>query len=186
MEQSRIILPGESLELSPEETAVQEVLGINPAELDQYQLDEYQAVVAIVNQFSRFDPGTGEYQIISPSRIAAIPAITARHCAQQFPARGEMTVEQVLDDWLANTHDNMGDRHPDDLFNCAQWNFGSDADVTSIIFSITRAERERSEMVEQYKTMARTYLKRAMWDRPLGSEVTEEQVEELADQISHF
>lgn len=137
---------------SHEADIVQGVFELDPSVLGDSDLEEFNHLVSIVKQFSRVNPETGEYESISPSRVQAIPAITARHIKLVAPARGILTSQQVAEVWNANMPFNDGSRHPDLLFDIAQYNFGTDEPIDDILRAINRAEIRRQELIAAYKS----------------------------------
>ncbi len=182
MTEQRIFLPYEA-EFdggSAESQAVQTALGLDPTQFQGTDQQEFEALVAITKQFSRTDPETGIYQIISPSRIASIPAITERHCRLLAPARGQLTADDIKESWWTNMPENDGQRHPDQLFDIAQYNFGTDDDVTHILVSFTRLEAQRRQMIEDYMSQARYRAAQLRYELPLDAD---ERAEAAVDKI---
>jgi hypothetical protein len=138
-------------ELSAEMLLVQQVSDIDPTQLDEPDRVEYDAYVDIVKQFSRYNPDTSEIETISPSRAEAIPAISARYCRLVIDARGELTPEEIVKEWATNIPENDGTRHPDVLFDIAQFNFGHDGPVEQIVKGLTAAETRRKEWLGSVK-----------------------------------
>ncbi len=177
------ILLERDLVASAEAEAVEEVLGLEPDKLTDAEKVEYLAVVAIAASFSSSDPSTGEAVNISPSRIAAIPAISQRHCHQVEAARGVLTPEQVVEAWQANTPDYRDGRHPDLLFDIAQYNFGHDGPVDEVVRGLTLAEQRRQELVERLRSEVRTAGRQYMWRRPLDDDTEEGIIDSVIDRI---
>jgi hypothetical protein len=168
---------------SAEAEAVEEVLGLEPGKLSAAEKVEFLAVVAIAASFSSTDPSTGEAIVISPSRIAAIPAISQRHCYQVEAARGVLTPEQVVEAWQANTPDYRDGRHPDLLFDIAQYNFGHDGPVDEVVRGLTLAEQRRQELVERLRSEVRTAGRQYMWNRPLDDDTEEELIDSVIEAL---
>lgn len=163
---------------------VREVFQLDPSELGVSDLDEFDNLVKIVQQFSRVNPATGEAEQISPSRVAAIPAITARHIELVQQARGVLTPEQVREVWLSNMPANTGDRHPDLLFDIAQYNFGTDEPIDDILRAINQAEIRRQKLIERYRSMLRQQATRYRYERPLDDDETEEAADFIVDALT--
>lgn len=180
---SRGIILEKDLGDTSESLLVQEVLGLEPNKLTEEEKREFLAVVAITASFSSADPSTGESIVISPSRVAAIPAISQRHCHQLEAARGILTPEQVIEAWESNTPSDRDDRHPDQLFDIAQFNFGHDGPVDDVVRGLTLAEQRRQEMIEEYRSRLRTAGAQYRWNRPLDDDAEEEIIDALIDSI---
>lgn len=138
---------------SDEAGSVERSFGVDLADLTDEERENYQLVVAIAQQFTRPDARSGKPAIISPSRTLAIPAITARYCELVRPARGSLSSEQIIEAWQSNIPQDYG-RHPDQLFDIAQFNFGTDEPTGDIVRELNRVERRRKELVERYKAAA--------------------------------
>lgn len=170
---------------SAEALLVQDVFSVRPRDLapGSGELAQYEATVAIVEQFSRANPETGEREVISPSRVAAIPAITERHMRLLHPARGELSLSEVRDSWWGNMPENDGLRHPDMLFDMTQMNFGTDEPIGHIEYNIMRAELQRRELMEQFRSMMRHAAAQRRFERPLDDETSEAAIDELIDRM---
>jgi hypothetical protein len=123
------LLGHERVTYSAEELLVQQVFGVDPAQIAGEALDQYSGFVQIVGQFSRFSPRTGHYETISPSRVAAVPAITERHQRLVGPARGRLSIGDIVQALHGNMPENDSERHPDHMFDIAQLNFGTDGPI---------------------------------------------------------
>lgn len=182
MKMNEIILR-ESQQPNTEAARVQEVFGLDASRLTDDDQEQYVALVEIVSQFSRINPATKKREIISPNRIAAIPAITARHCELMRLALGELTPTQVVKAWRSNMPENDGARHPDLLFDMAQYNFGTDDPLDHVVRSLTQAEARRAELAERFKSVLRMQATKRWYERPLDDNTEEELVDELVDGI---
>ena len=169
---------------SHEARLVQNVFGIDPNNLGESDLEEFNHLVAIVGQFSRVNPETGDYESISPSRVQSIPAITARHIKLVAPARGILSPQEIAEVWRANMPFNNGERHPDLLFDIAQYNFGTDEPIDDILRAINRAEIRRQELIAAYKSEFRHRATAYRYDRPLDDDTPEEAVDAWADAMT--
>lgn len=158
---------------SPEALMIQDVFEVHPNRMDTNERMEYDELVSIAMQFSRTDMTTGEYQIISKSRVAAIPAITARHMRLLEPARGVLTVDEVRESWRINMPENDGTRHPDLLFDMTQRNFGTDEPTGDITMSIMRNELRRRQLIEAYKSQVRYEANQRRYEQDLDQEADE-------------
>lgn len=128
-----------------------EILGIDYRQ-QLGQPDEWtETHAAIIGQFSSPHPRiAGRAQLISPSRAAAIPAITARWHAQRRAFLSNPAPNDILYAWRTNMPANTGTRHPDELFDNAQHNFGHDRPINWIVQGITHATEERRALVRRY------------------------------------
>jgi len=156
---------------------VQEVFGMDLPRLEAAEKAEFDGLVTITRQFSRTNPDTGDYETISPRRVAAIPAITERHVRLLRPARGELGLEEILDSWCHNMPENDGLRHPDHLFDMAQMNFGTDRPIEHIEHSIMRAELRRRELEQEFRSTVRQAVARYRYERSLDGDASEEELD---------
>jgi hypothetical protein len=167
---------------SLEAAAVQSVFELDFSEFSAEDSSQYQHVVAIVRLFTQYDPETRQPTILSPSRIAAIPAISARHAQLMRSARGELTRFQIENAWWDNFPHDREFRHPDLLFDIAQYNFGTDAPIDNILRAMAEAEKRRARIMERcrhlvHSTFARYYL------RDVPEDLSEELTEILAKDV---
>lgn len=169
---------------SVEAQLVQEIFDLDPAELSDRDLSEYENLVKIVGLFSRVNPESGAFEHISPTRISAIPAITARHINLVKQARGILTPQQVYEVWFDNMPENTGLRHPDLLFDIAQYNFGTDEPIDDVLRAINRAEERRRELIAQYQGEIRQRAAQYRYERDLDDDAPEELLDAWADSMT--
>ena len=156
-----------------------QVNGINPDAVPPEMADWLNTHTVVTTQFSRQHQESSGTEMISLGRAASIPVITARWQELIRPAYPDVSVDDILRQWRTNMPENRSGRHPDELFDIAQWNFGTDASVRHIVNSITWRQRERIAMAKQY----RSALHRLLTPLRYRGDVDEAQVDALIDHI---
>ena len=164
-----------------EQQLVCHALKFEPQEIPPSMAPWVETHTAIAEQFSRPHPSGAGLEMISPSRAAGIPFITGRWMELVTVPGPMATNEDILTEWRRNTPSYRQGRHADELFDIAQWNFGSDklAECNRAAVSATWLHRERIAVARQY----RGAVHRLLAPLRFGGEVPEEVVDSLIDRL---
>jgi len=153
--------------------------------LPEQERQEYDHLVVIVAQFSRINPNSSKLQMISKNRVAAIPAITERHIALVSNARGELTYDDIRKAWRENMPQHDTDRHPDVLFDIAQFNFGSDEPIGDVVRALTIAAQQRKAMRTTIKSHLTRMATRYRYTRTPDDSTEDEEIDEYVDSLDN-
>lgn len=80
---------------------------------------KFAELIAITKLFSRENPATHDYEMISEGRAFSIIAISDWWAKHILPVRGLVTYAEIHDHWEENIPDDLN-LHPDDKFDIAQ------------------------------------------------------------------
>jgi hypothetical protein len=142
----------------------------DPERFSPVDHEQFAGLVAITSMFTRRLPG--RHDMISPSRVAAIPEITAYHCSVVRPARGELGTHDVVEAWQQRKPDHYG-RHPDFLFDLTRLNFGSHsvAEAEQIARKIMAADYELAALREAVRSRIAREQTRQSYEPRLNQEL---------------